>query len=99
MPSGGLITKSSPGLKALSSESVTMTAISINASWSISRPVISQSIHTIGLGAGVADFTLTPNILVPSNGLSRQSYRFTRIRGGGEAERPHGLSRLPNNRY
>src|SRR5699024_3593141 len=64
-PAGGLITRSNPGESGLSSESVTMTAISIRASLVRSSPVISQSIHTIGFALGAAGFTLTRNILAP----------------------------------
>src|SRR5699024_6399561 len=62
-PAGGLITRSSPGESGLSSESVTMAAISIRASLDRSSPVISQSIQTMGLALGGTGFTLTCNIL------------------------------------
>ena len=43
---GGLITTSTPSPSTLSSKSVTKAATSISASFSVSSPVISQSIHT-----------------------------------------------------
>ena len=45
--SSGLITTSTPSPRMLSSESVTRAATSIRASFSVSRPVISQSIQTM----------------------------------------------------
>src|SRR5690625_454898 len=64
-PAGGLVTRSSPGESGLSSESVTITAISIRASLDRSSPVISQSIQTMGFALGGTGFTLTCNILAP----------------------------------
>src|SRR5690625_231410 len=64
-PAGGSISRSSPGESRSSSESVTMTAISIRASSDRSSPVISQSIQTMGFALGGTGFTLTCNILAP----------------------------------